>query len=234
MSTVTGSSANILDRVRKLIPSRWFAWVAPFRDALLGGLSDIASWYYSMIVYARAQTRIATAYGIWLDLIAYDYLGRFLVRTGASDSGFRARILATILQERVTRKGMIAAVTALTGTAPIIFEPWNTSDTGAYSNTARGKLYGQMGYGVGQGGYGSMILPSQIFMKIHRGSGSGVPNVGGYANKAAGITTIGGYGVGSLEYVGLTSEQWGITDAMIYDVINKTKPTGSTVWVQFY
>jgi hypothetical protein len=224
----TGSSADILSRVKQLIPKRWFAWVAPYRDALLGGLSDSASWGYGLIGYARAQTRLATAYGVFLDILCYDFLGRNLQRAGTPDDTFRAVIRATVLQERVTRAGMINAVTLLTGTAPSIFEPWNTFDTGAYSAApGRGPQYGSMGYGVGRGGYGSMILPAQVFMQVFRSGPSGIPGVGGYGNNE------GGYGVGALSYAGPTVEQSGVTNQMIETIINLTKPTGSTMWIAF-
>lgn len=231
MTYVTGSSDYIVDRIKRTIPARWFAWVAPYRDAIIGGHADIASWCYGFIGYARSQTRIASAYGIWLDLIARDFLGDYLVRGGTSDDTFRARLRATILQERVTRKGMIAAVTAITGNAPVIFEPWNTGDAGAYSGA--GFVCGQFGYGVGVGGYGSMKLPGQLFMRVKRSASSGVPNIGGWANKLLGIITPGGWGQGSLAYVNSSTKLSGITDDMIYDVINKTKPVGVTVWVKF-
>ena len=225
----TGSAADILGKVKKLIPHGWFQWVAPYRDALLGGLADLASWNYYLVSYARAQSRLATAYGIWLDILAYDFLGNFLMRNKANDDTFRALIRATILQERVTRAGMVNAVTAMTGTAPTIFEPWNTYDTGAYSSPPGVGVpqYGSFGYNVGQGGYGNMQLNNQVFLGITRGSGSGVPNVDGYGGKIA------GYGAGTIEYVGLSSELWGTTDAMIYQLINMTKPTGTTAWVAF-
>ena len=229
MTTGTGSSADILNRVKQLIPGRWFKWAAPYRDAVIGGLADSAAWCYGLIGYARAQGRLASAYGIWLDIFAYDFLGRTLTRNNANDDAFRALTRATILQERVTRKGMIAAVTTLTGNVPAVFEPWNTYDTGAYSGikSQGGAQYGSMGYGVGRGGYGNMNLPCQCFIKVWRGSGSGIPNVAGYSNPIA------GYGVGSIEYAGPSVELWGITDAMIYQLISMTKPTGTTMWVQF-
>ncbi|NPU23923.1 hypothetical protein [Bradyrhizobium denitrificans] len=227
----TRSSDDIVAKVVSTIPRRWFKWVPPIRNAVIGGAADGAAWCYGLIGYARAQTRLASAYGIWLDLLARDFVADFLVRGGANDDTFRARLRATILQERVTRKGMIAAVTALTGNTPVVFEPWHTGDTGAYSGA--GAKYGQFGYGVGSGGYGNMNLPAQIFMKVKRGAPSGVPNVGGWSNKNLAITTPGGYGAGSWEYLGPSTRLSGITDAMIYDVINKTKPTGVTVWVAF-
>lgn len=323
--SVIGSSDNIVSRVKRLIPNRWFQYVAPYRDAVLGGLADSSAWLYGFIGYAKAQTRLSTAYGIWLDIFAFDFLGRTLIRSGANDATFRAIIRATILQERVTRAGMIDAVTKLVGAPPQMFEPWNPRDTGAYSsprvsvpdlivnvtgtsggsgsgqiqlrvgdgtiasvdgfnsgdvvtitgvtgtlsangnftievsrvlpdNTGRiiligttagstdvytgggtvakhfpprRKQYGSMGYGVGRGGYGNMGLPGQVFMKIMRTTPSGVPNVGGYGN------TVEGYGVGQAEYIGSTTELEGVTDAMIYQLISMTKPTGTTCWVAF-
>jgi hypothetical protein len=226
-STVTGSSNNILSRVKRLIPNRWFKFAAPYRDAVLGGLSDSAAWNYGLILYARAQTRLATAYGVWLDILAFDFLGRALLRNNVNDDIFRATIRATILQERVTRNGMISAMTALTGNVPVIFEPWNTFDTGAYSGikAAGGVQYGSMGYGVGRGGWGNMNLPGQVFMQVGRGVPAGIPNVGGYGS------TVDGYGVGQIEYSGPLLTQVGITDALINQVITQTRPTGTTAWV---
>lgn len=221
----TGSNVDIIARVKQLIPKRWFRFVAPYRDAILGGLADSASWNYGLIIYARAQTRLATAYGVWLDIFAFDFLGRTMTRNNAPDDAFRALIRATILQERVTRAGMTAAITALTGNVPGVFEPWNAGDTGAYSAPGpTGVKYGSMGYGVGHGGYGNMNLPGQVFLKITRGAPSGIPSVGGWGN------TVEGWGVGTVEYAGALTALAGITNAMIYQLINLTKPTGSTMW----
>jgi hypothetical protein len=227
--TATGSSFDIVNRVKGVIAKRWFSYVAPYRDAILGGLADSAAWSYLLVGYARAQSRLATAYGVWLDIFAFDYLGRFLIRNGRLDDAFRAVIKATVLQERVTRKGMVNAITAITGNAPTIFEPWNTRDTSAYSSPGHaGRTQApMMGYNVGKGGYGNMQLNNQVFIQVVRGSGSGVPGIGGYGGNLA------GYGVGATEYIGPGSEMSGITDAMIYDMINKTKPTGCTCWIQF-
>ena len=217
----TGDSADILGRVKRLIPNRWFAWVAPNRDAILGGLSDLAAWIYAFIGYARLQSRIATATGPWLDVISYDYLGRYLPRNGMTDQAFRTRILATILQERVTRAGMVTAITALTGTAPQIFEPWNTNDTGAYGVPT-------MGYGVGKGGWGNMNLPAQTFMMVKRAPLFIAPNVAGYGSPNS------GYGVGTIEYIGSSSEEAEVEDSIIYATIEATKASGTTCWVHIH
>ena len=105
---------------------------------------DAAAWCYSWIVYAQTQARLATATGIFLDIISLDFLGRHLLRNGSTDGIFRAKIKATILQERVTRQGMISALTTLTGFVPQIFEPWNLRDA--------------TGYGVGLSGYGVSVV----------------------------------------------------------------------------
>lgn len=220
-----GSSDDIQNRLWRLIPKRWFAWKPPNYAALTGGLSDLASWCHGWTVYAKAQSRLATAYGIWLDILAYDFLRRQLMRNGSQDDAFRALIRVTILQERVTRAGMISALTTITGKVPWVFEPWNSYDTGAYSSRAKGKKYGSMGYGVGRGGYGNMRLPGQVFLHVYRSASSGVPGVAGYGS------SIGGYGVGRIEYIGRNTVLTGVTNEIIYQVINQTKPTGSTCWV---
>lgn len=221
-----GDSNNIVERVKRLIPNRWFSYVAPYRDAIVGGIADLSAWNYKLIGYARAQTRLATAYGIWLDILCYDFTGRYLTRNGLQDDAFRALIKATILQERVTRAGMIYAITTLTGNEPWIFEPWNTYDTGAYSSRTRGHKYGSMGYGVGRGGYGNMKLNHQVFIKVKRSASSGVPGIGGYGSK------ISGYGTGRSEYIGRFITPIGVTNELIYKLINLTKPTGTIAWVQ--
>jgi hypothetical protein len=217
----TGSSSDILSRVKQLIPARWFAWTAPLRDAVLGGLSDAAAASYSFYTYAKSQSRIATAFGVQLDLIAYDFLGRYLFRNGSSDAVFKQRILATILQERVTRKGMIGALTTLTGLAPTIFEPWNPNDTGAYGVKFTG-------YNVA-GGYGSMQLPGQVFITVPNPSTPGIPNTGGWGSKVFGyggaIPMIG-------EYAGPGVSTTPYQNSDIYATINNTRPSGVICWTR--
>lgn len=214
----TGDSNDIVKRIKRLIPNRWFAWVAPVRDAILGGVSDSMSWGYGLIIYAKLQTRLATATGPWLDIFSYDFLGSYLQRKGLGDGLFRTVIRSTILQERVTRAGMANALSILTGSAPIIFEPWNTGDTGGYGQ-------GTFAYGK-SGGWGSIQLPGQCFIKVRRNVGSGVPRAGGYGS------SVGGYGKGSTEYDGPSIDQIGVTDDLIYATIEATKPTGVTCWTQ--
>jgi hypothetical protein len=221
-----------------LIPFRWFSWIAPLRDAVLGGLADQAAWCYSWLVYIKQQSRIATSTGPFLDLISYDFLGRHLPRGQMSDANYRIRILATILQERVTRKGMINAVNMIIGSNPTIFEPWNTNDAGAWSGPTMSSfhapnfVWNSATGSSGVGGWGSTDLPAQSFMNLVRSTFSGVPNVAGYSSTGH-LSGLGGWGVGAIELIGLSTAQIGVTDQMIYDTINTTRPTGSIVWTRF-
>ena len=221
----TGDSSDILSRVKQIIPYSWFSYVAPIRDAVLGGLSDAAAWCYSWITYATMQTRILSATGPWLDIIANDFLGRNLLRNGADDNTFRATIQATILQERVTRSGMANAIQKLVGVAPVIFEPWSPQDAGAYGN-------GRFAYGR-SGGWGSLQLPGQVFVQISRNalSPSGIPNAVGYGGYGGGYYG-GSTSYGSAELAASSVAQIGVTDDLIYQVINQTKPSGVICWTQ--
>lgn len=128
-----GDASNMLGRLRSLIPRGWLSEPAPIANATLGGLSDSLAGTYALIGAARLQTRLATSSGYFLDLTAYDFFGLdFPRRPGETDDSYRARIKAEIFRERVTRKGVSVALTELTGRAPLIFEPWNPGDCGAY------------------------------------------------------------------------------------------------------
>src|SRR5580698_3442021 len=153
----TGDANDMLGRIKSLLPARWFPDSTPVLDALLSGAAWALSLIYGLIQYAQLQTRIATATDGFLDLISFDFFGTNLPRRAQeADTPFRARILATLLREKVTRNGMIAALVNLTGRTPFIFEPARPADTGAYSVSTSG-------YGVA-GGYGSLMLPAQFFI----------------------------------------------------------------------
>ena len=228
-----GSSADIQQRVLMVMPRRWWTWKATIQGWIIGGLSDSASWAYSWFVYALQQSRIATSTGPFLDIIAYDYLRRYLTRQGMSDVLFRTVIMATILQERVTRFGMIQALTNILGVAPQVIEPWHTGDCGGYGspNVAYGRA----------GAWGSIALPGQVFMKLSITGllPRGVPNATGYGGYAGGYygSGTGTYGhigtdAGAIEYVGSAVAQIGVTDRIIYRIIKFTRPTGVICWTR--
>lgn len=250
-----GDSKDLLARVKQLIPSRWFSTGAPIRDAIMGGISDTAAWVYSLTDYVKTQSRIATATGLWLDLIAFDFLGLYIRRKQLNDKNFRAKIKATILQERVTRKGMISAVKTLTGATATIFEPWSPQDAGAWNkgsiawsagaygsvpgggwNTTSGWNANASGWSIspaafigsaGAGGWGTMLLPAQVFVTVPAAAAQGIPAIGGWSQgPAAWNGGIGEFVSNDILGVGA------LTNADIYAMVAATKPTGVTAWTQ--
>ena len=250
-----GDSNDLLARVKRELPSHWFNQAAPIRDAILGGLSDLGAWLYSFLYYAYAQMRLATASGPWLDLFANDFLGLYLTRRGASDAAFRATIKATILQERVTRAGMSSMLKTLTGSPPIIFEPWNTGDTGGWdmgliawagaaasSAPAGGWDAGYVAWDQGASGWD---ITSASYQAAGGAGGWGATTnempaqvlitvppssiAAGVPNVAGWDGPMGGWDQGAIEWV--DDQSLGeLTEADIYAAINATKPTGVIAW----
>jgi len=215
----TGDQADILQRIKATLP-RWFGDNTTIIDALLEGLAWAGSFVYSLWAYAKLQTRIKTATDGWLDMIAADFFGTMLRRSAnQSDASFRTRIIINLIRERATRYAIIKVLQDLTGRTPIVFEPQRPLDTGAYGAPISG-------YGM-SGGYGSLLLPCQAFVKAFRQTGTGIPLVAGY-----GIST-GGYGVASrAEYASMDMIQGAISDADIYAAIDSVKVEGTTVWTR--
>ena len=148
----------------------------PVLDGLLNGPAWMWSWLYSLLQYVAQQRRIATASGINLDQIAYDYFSTTIERFASeNDTAFAARIKANLLAPKGTRQAVIDALVALTNVTPTIFEPRNTGDTGGYGH--QGMTVGTgLAYGVA-GGYGSLMLPFQAFVKAYRPRGGGIAGV---------------------------------------------------------
>ncbi len=157
---MTGDQADQLKRLKSLLPP-WFGDTSPLLDAVLTGVSAIQVFVYGLIAYAALQLRIATATGGWLDLIAYDFFGRGLVRApGQSDDLFRAAIGINLVRPRATRPAIDAVLVAATGRHPAIIEPGRPQDTGGYGKP-------MMGYGIA-GAYGSVVLAAQAFVTAYR------------------------------------------------------------------
>lgn len=216
----TGDQNDIFIRLKGLLPPTWYGDSSPFLDGVLMSCAKALSWCYSLYVYARLQTRIDTATDGWLDLIAYDFFGSNLRRSGGqSDDLFRNQIKINLVRERGTRKGIIAILEELTGKTPLVFEPQRPLDTGSYGGPA-------IGYGMA-GGYGSQMLPYQAFVTAYRPSGTGVPYIAGYSS------TPQGYSVAYRgEYTSQDMITGTITDAQIYEAITSVKMEGTIVWVR--
>lgn len=216
-----GDRDDIASRLARLIPYSWFpSGAATIRDAILQGAASALAFAYSLLAYVRLQTRILTATGGWLDLIAGDFFGASIVRAqNQTDASFRAAIIANLFRERATRNAIQLVLVALTGRAPRIVEPQRPADTGAYSAP-------NSGYGVA-GAYGSMLLPYQAFVTAFRPLSSGIPYVVGYGCAPS------GYSVASRgEYASLDMVIGAVQDADIYAAISAVAPAGTEIWTQ--
>lgn len=222
-----GDRVDIAGRLRSVLPPRWFGETTPVLDTLLNGIA--AGWEYSyrFLQYTRAQTRLATASGLWLDLIAKDFFGNPLSRVlGQSDDAFRVVIQRNILRPLGTRTAVISALADLTGRPPIVFEPRNTADTGGYGRLlpSGAAVGGGAGYCI-SGGWGSLALPFQCFVTAFRPRGNGVAYVSGWG------LYNGGYGVGTIEYADVDLIQGHVSDAEIEKALARTSPAGVVMWL---
>lgn len=214
-----GDNADMAARIRRLLPP-WFGESNPLVDALVAAAAVVLAFAYSLFAYAKAQTRIRTASGIWLDIVAQDFFGTRIVRAaGQNDDSFRSIILANLLRPQATRQAISDVIEALTGFAPEVIEPFRPVDCGAYG----------VGYGCygGAGAYGSLNLPAQAFLVADRPRQPGIATVAGYGASSA------GYGVGSqAEYASLDMLGARVTDGQIYDAIAQSKAVGVTIWTR--
>ncbi|MDR9052050.1 hypothetical protein [Burkholderia multivorans] len=218
----TGDISDITARLRSYLPAGWFPsdqTQTPILNAVLTGVTTILAGIYALYVYVKAQTRIGTATGGWLDLIAQDFFGTNLLRGfNESDSAFRAQIKVNLFRARGTRQSVIDILTELTGYAPKIIEPGLPADTGAYD-------LGGVGYDVG-GAYGDLPV-AQAFVIAYRQPGTGIPLLGGYDSP------VGAYDTGSqIEYIDSSMYAGSAPDSAIYAAVNSVRPAGVILWVQ--
>ncbi|OZB40978.1 MAG: hypothetical protein B7X48_02725 [Acidiphilium sp. 34-60-192] len=151
-------------RLRALLPTGWFSDNTPVLDALTLGMGALWVGLIGVIDTVRAQTRMATASGVFLDLAALDYCGTAINRRAGESAA------------------LVAAIERVTGRAPQIFEPFNPTDCGGYSTNT-------LGYGV-RGGYGSLALPYQLFVTAYRPDAVPASHAGGY-NQGPGGYNVG-------------------------------------------
>ena len=182
-------SADIFRRLKATLPGRWFGEDTPVLDSILNSLSVGWESLFNFLDFAMKQTRVSTATDIWLDLVARDYFGeRLRRRQHEADGSFRSRIRQELLRDRCTRVALYDLLVDLTGRPPIIFEPTNPLDTGCYGSLTP-IVMGVSGYGT-SGGWGSLNLPFQTFVRAFRPESAGVAMVNGWGG------SIGGFGVG--------------------------------------
>ena len=225
---MSSDHTDIVKRLRSVLPLRWFGDQTPVLDSVLSGIA--AGWVvlFDFLQYTQNQTRIGSASGIWLDLVAQDFFGPHLQRrSGQSDEALHRTITSNILRPRATRASVTSALTDLTGRVPHVFEPRNTSDTGGYATLAfsHSKSGGGLGYGNG-GGWGNLTLSFQCFITAFRPHVNGVATVSGW-----GVFTS-GYGLGQLEYADMDIILSHVSDADILKEITRVLPVGVVAWTK--
>ncbi len=226
----TGDQTDMVERARSVLPVGWFPTTTPGQptqspvlDGVLNGCAACMSFAYSLLQYVITQTRILTASGVFLDMIAADFFGSFLSRRlGEGDTALQSRIQKELFRPKGSRPAMVQAITDLTGHAPWIFEPSEPQDTGGYGVAC--------GYGVG-GGYGSLLMPFQFLMKVKTPVGSGIPGVMGYGHLGSVTSATGGYGSGAIEYASRSMMGGVIGQAAVLAVVNDVRPVASTAWI---
>jgi hypothetical protein len=171
----TGDTNDILARLQTLIPQAWFESAPPILQGVLTGSAAIDANIYALVAYAKLQTRIRTATGGWLDLIALDFYGNALPRqTGESDTNYRTRILAGLFSKANTRAVISAALADLLGSVPVIIESWSLLDTGMWDGTT-GQVFSFWGVNRPSNPF-VWTNPGSFFVKITLPTGSPYTN----------------------------------------------------------
>lgn len=221
---MTGDTADMLARLKAVLPAGWFPDETPVLDALLTGCATAASWLYGLLGYVRQQTRIASATDGWLDIVAADFFGGRLQRNGQSDTDFRNRIQREFVREHGTRRAVVSVLNDLRGRTPVIFEPARPADTGGYAASSRTVAAG-LAYGT-VGGWGSLAYPFQCFVTAYRPTTAGIPQVAGWG------TNRGGYGGGGIEYATLDFVAAQVADTDIYNAVASVMPVAAVAWTR--
>lgn len=143
------------------MPKSWFPVNSPNLSASMQGPAWALSTVFANITYIALQTRIKTATDGWLDIISGDFFGTNLPRlTNEIDSAFRSRILANLFVRGPTRDCMVNVLALLTGRAPDIFEPSNTTDSGGWDGSIYWDVQGKWGDPLPYESFVTAYLPS--------------------------------------------------------------------------
>jgi len=222
----TGDTNDIVSRLQSYLPRGWFGdWSnAPVISGLLNGIASVFSVVYLLVLFVRAQARLDTSTGGWVDLWAADFFGSSLPRkANESDASYIARIKTAIFQKKGTRPAMEAVLTQLTGRAPIIFEPSRPLDSGCLgANTGPASF-------CGVARMGSIASPFSCLITVYRPTVTGGSAGAAYSNAPTWSALAAPLSHG---YMGsLAAEVTAATDADILAAINMTKPVATNVGV---
>lgn len=215
---MTGDRNDMVARLKAALPARWFGEAAPVLEGVLAGIADIWTAIHDQLTAVIAQTRVATASDVFLDMIAADFFGaRLPRRLEETDDAFRARIQKEMVRERGTRAAIVAVLEDLTGRAPEVFEPARPADTGAWS--------GHAAYGTA-GRWGSLALPRQVFVTARRPLGEGIATIAGWT------AAPGAWAGGSIAWGTRDAIAGQVTDADIAAAVAGVMPVATIAWLR--
>jgi hypothetical protein len=184
-----GDQQDFTSRLLRLLPTGWFPSEAPRLNAVLQGAAASLSAAFAMLSFVKAQTRIQTASGSFLDLISQGYFGGELPRLQyESDAAYAGRIRYNLTAPRGTRDGMMQMLQQLTGNTPIIFQPNLPSDCMCLGSLANPEAAGggselnsiasggyqtpypsfgsfRAGFGA-SAAWGTLLMPCQVFIIV--------------------------------------------------------------------
>ncbi len=210
-------------RMASILPP-WFGThglLSPVMRMVMAMAAVVGQWMHGLLLFVRLQTRIRTATGGFLDLIAWDFFGpRVRRRTGQTDDSFRRRIQVEMFRPRATRPAMASIVNDLTGYQPRIFEPSRPYDAGGIG------IPSNIGIGVA-GALGSTSYPGNVFIDVLRAPNAGIPYASGIGIPAGGIGVPSRLVIASLDQI-----RGQLRDEDIYSAINATRPVGIQAWVR--
>lgn len=223
----TGDQNDILARLKSFLPRGWFGdfTATPIVSALLTGIASNFVVIYTLIQFFKAQTRLATSSGGWVDMWAADFFGANLPRVyGEIDTAYILRIRAALFQKRITRQAMIDVLTALTGNVPVIFEPNRPLDTGCFGLNQGPASF----FGVAR--FGSMACPFSALITVKgqkvTGNSAGAAYFNAVQITAFHTNSSNGY------FASLAAQQQLASNAAIYAAINATRPVATNIGVR--
>ncbi len=243
----TGSCADMVSRMRAVLPPSWFPLTAPgatssatpVLDGVLSGIGCGWAYCHALIQFVAQQSRISSATGSFLDMICVDFFGTTIKRmSNEVDDRFRGRIGANLLLPRATRLAVSQAISALLGAAPTLFEPFRAADTGGYGGTAAAGAGGGGGYATAGMRLGSSILPFQYLVAVttesmvtRRESDASFIDTNGVMQIAARHVLRPLYGVGNTESVLIEPRGFNlIKDSIGWSSFQLTSGTAAARW----
>lgn len=215
----TGDLVDIGARLKALQPAGWYPDSTPVLDGVIAGMAAPLAQSFTQLAFFFRQTRVATAEGMFLDLIARDYFGEsgLVRRPSELDDNYRARITRMLLAPRGTRQAIQSAVEAVTGLSPLIFEPSNVNDTGAWDCP-------YLAFDT-SGAWGATDMPRTALVTVLTPQQTSTSSVVGYD------CIGGGWDVGQFVFdSGENVQNTVLDDADIYEAIDYAKPISSKPW----